>query len=281
MPTTLEQSPRNGARTRDRVPSRPDDDQVLASPEVTVRVVTEDRTGRADGPRDTARRPRRRGFFRSAITAVLLGAIAVAAFLVIGAVSGLLHFDPFSSTQVDRTPPALLRQMHDLHQFRAARGTFEVNVDTEDDVSLVPAFIAGERTQFNGIGTVDANVDFSKLSSDAVVLGGDGSVTVTLPTPTYATAVVDPARSHVMNRDRGLVDRLAGVFSDSPTSDQDLYVLAGKKMDAAARESTLLPKAEANTRAMLTGLLAKLGHPDVHVVFTQPLAAAAADPATR
>jgi hypothetical protein len=270
MPTTLEQRPGNGAHTRD-----------LASPEVTVRVVTEDRTGRSDGPRDTARRPRRRGFFASAITAVLLGAIAVAAFLVIGAISGLLHFDPFSSTQVDRTPPVLLRQMHDLHQFRAARGTFEVNVDTEDDVNLVPAFIAGERTQFNGVGTVDANVDFSKLSSDAVVLGGDGSVTVTLPTPTYSKAVVDPARSHVMNRDRGLVDRLSGVFSDSPTSDKDLYVLAGKKMDAAARESTLLTKAQANTRAMLTGLLGKLGYADVHVVFTQPLTAAAADPATR
>ncbi len=264
MPTLLEGSPRAAASGHDGAPAN----------EVVVRVVTEDRTGPGDGTRSTARRARRFGI-RGAITAVLLGAVAIGVFLLFGIVSGLLSFDPFSTTRVDRTPPALLKQMHDLHQFRAARGTFEVNVDVENDVDLVPSFIAGDRASFNGIGTVDANVDFSTLGADAVVLGSDGSATITLPEPTYTKAVVDPARSHVMNRDRGLVDRLAGVFSDEPTSEQELYVLAGKKMDAAARESDLVTKAEANTTSMLQGLLAKLGFENVRVVFTKPLAAAA------
>ncbi len=83
-----------------------------------------------------------------------------------------------------------------------------------------------------------------------------------------------------MNRDRGLVDRLAGVFESDPTSEQELYVLAGKKIDAAARESDLVTKAEANTTSMLQGLLGKLGFQNVHVAFTKPLVAPAT-PASR
>ena len=37
---------------------------------------------------------------------------------------------------------------------------------------------------------------------------------------------IDVEVSHVMNRDRGLLDRVGGVFSDSPTSEADLYGLA-------------------------------------------------------
>ena len=132
------------------------------------------------------------------------------------------------------------------------------------------AFIAGERTIFNAVGNVDANVDFSRLGNDAVVLGTNGAITVTLPSPTYAKPVVDPVRSHVAARDRGLVDRIAGVFSDDPTSERDLYVLAGHKIGAAARESRLLARAEANTTTMLEGLLGKAGFTDVRVVFTPP-----------
>ena len=60
-------------------------------------------------------------------------------------------------------------------------------------------------------------------------MGQDGSVTVTLPAPTLAKPVVDPARSHVANRDRGLVNRVADVFKDSPTSERDLYLKTQKR----------------------------------------------------
>jgi hypothetical protein len=245
--------------------------------EVVVRVIADDQSGRTSAPRPSEPRPERRPrrlTLRGAITTVVLGAIAVGIFLLIGALGGLLNFDPFATSQVDRTPPVLLKQMQDLNQFRAARGTFEVNVDVENDVDLLPAFIAGERTIFNAVGNVDANVDFSRLGNDAVVLGNDGAITVTLPSPTYAKPVVDPVRSHVAARDRGLVDRIAGVFSDDPTSERDLYVLAGDKLGAAARESRLLARAEANTTKMLEGLLGKAGFTDVRVVFANPASSA-------
>jgi len=279
MSTILEDRPSAGRLPDNRVPADPAN-AVAPAQEVVVRVVTDDRSSRADAPRPSVRgseRRPRRFTVRGAATTVVLAAIAVGIFLLVGAVSGLLAFDPFSSTQVDRTPPVLLKQMQDLQQFRAARGTFEVNVDVENDVDLVPAFIAGDRTIFNAIGTVDANVDFSGIGDSAVVLGpNDGAITVTLPSPTYAKPVVDPARSHVAARDRGLVDRIAGVFSDNPTSERDLYLLAGQKLGAAARESRLLDRAKANTTTMLQGLLGKAGFTDVRVVFTPPVTAATA-----
>jgi hypothetical protein len=257
MPTMLEDRPRTDPPAQ----------------EVVVRVV-DDRGNDGGGPRRAERR-RPRFSIRGAVIAALLGAIAVGVFLVLGALSGLLSFDPFSTKSVDRSAPVLLKKMADLDQYRAARGTFEVNVDIEEDVNLLPSFIAGERTIFNAVGTVDGMVDFSRLGKDAVVVGTDGAVTVTLPSPTYSKPVVDPVRSHVADRDRGLVNRLAGVFSDSPTSERDLYVFASKKLDAAARESRLLDRAEANTTTMLKGLLGKAGVANVRVVFEPPVANAA------
>jgi Protein of unknown function (DUF4230) len=257
MPTLIEERPRAAAPAQ----------------EVVVRF--------EGGPQTPRRETRpRRVTIRGTVMTLLMGAIAVGVFLIAAAVIGIVSFNPFSTSQVDRTPPALLRQMKNLSQYHAAQGTFEVNVDVENDVNLVPSFIAGDRTNFNAIGTVDALVDFSHVSTDAVANNGDGSVTVTLPRPTYGKAIVDPDRSHIENRDRGLINRLAGIFSDEPTSDKPVYVLGEKKLAAAARESNLVPRAEKNTTAMLKGLFAKVGFSDVKVVFQAPPKADRALPAS-
>jgi Protein of unknown function (DUF4230) len=214
------------------------------------------------------RAPRRRP---SLLLTVAVGALAVAVFLAAGVLTGLFHIgNPFGTTTVDRSPPVLLKKLKNLSQFEAAQGTFEATIDVEDNVDFIPSFIAGERTIFLAVGTVPATVDFSGLSRDAVQQTADGSVTITLPTPHLGEAVVDPKRSHVANRDRGLVNRLAGIFSDDPTSDRPLYLLAGKKLDQAAAESHLVARAERNTTAMLQGFLGKLGFSPVRVVYVEP-----------
>ena len=45
----------------------------------------------------------------------------------------------------------------------------------------------------------------------------------------------------------GCVNRVAGVFNDSPTSEQPLYLAAQSKMQAAAEETELRERAERNT----------------------------------
>jgi Protein of unknown function (DUF4230) len=158
--------------------------------------------------------------------------------------------------------------LKDLSEYHAATGEFEQIVDIEKDVSWLPSAIAGERVLFIGVGTVDAYVDFSQLDEDAVEFSDDGkSVTVTLPEPRLGDAVIDTERSEVANRDRGVLDRLAGVFEDNPTSEKDLYLIAEERIAAAAEDSELRAKARENTSAMLEGLIEGLGVENVTVKY--------------
>ncbi len=165
--------------------------------------------------------------------------------------------------------------MSNLSTYSAAQGHFQQTIDVEHDVSILPSFIAGERTTFLANGTVDATVNFSKLGPDAIK-ADDGTVTITLPEPKLATAVIDPKTSRVVGRDRGIVDRVAGVFNDTPTGEQKYYVMAQSKIGKAAKHSNLIARAERNTTTMMQGFLGKLGYSTVNVVFTPPTPASTA-----
>lgn len=205
----------------------------------------------------------------------LAGAAAAAAVLVPLAGNGLdlwPQLDPPAAEQtVDRTGPALLTALTDLDEYRASRGTFQVVVDLEKDRKYLPSSIAGERTTYLATGSVDGVVDFSTLGEGAVQAAPDRSaVTITLPRPVLGATVLDPAASRVVNRERGVLDRLGGVFSDSPTSEREVMALAQQRLDEAARSSDVLVRAEQGTRELLTGLARSFGYRDVTVVFTGP-----------
>ena len=175
----------------------------------------------------TAPPPRRRD--RGIVRPVIIGGVLVGAALVGTGAVGLDLFDnPFSTTTVDRSPAPILTELRDLGEYHAAQASFEVIVDQEQDVNLVPQFLAGERVQFVAIGDVDALVDFTELACQrrSGSTSTSGAVTITLPSPTIAAPVLDHEQSHVMNRDRGLLDRIGGVFVDSPTTEHELLVAA-------------------------------------------------------
>ncbi|HEX2063157.1 MAG TPA: DUF4230 domain-containing protein [Acidimicrobiales bacterium] len=208
---------------------------------------------------------------RSLTTLVVAGVVLLGLFLGLGALRDLLPDlrNPFRTETVDRTQPAVLKALEDLREYRAASGHFEVIVDLEKDARYIPALIKGERTLFVAVGTVEAGVDFSRLGEGAVVVSEDRqAVTVTLPHARLSPPRVDPGRSYVFERERGVLDRLGAVFSDNPTSERPLYMLAERRLAAAARGgSGLVERAEANTRAMLEGLLRSLGFTQVDVHF--------------
>lgn len=202
---------------------------------------------------------------------VVLGAVAVCLVLAVtGTLGNLLPSipNPFSSRTIDRTQPALLEAMEDLSEYHAAAGNFQVLVDSERDAKFLPSVIRGERTVYAAAGTVDASVDFSNLDARSIVVSPDRrSVTVSLPAPTLGDPQLDLDNSRVVSRDRGLLDRLGSVFSDSPTSERDLQLAAQQKMRAAAAASDLAARAERNTRQMLESLLGNLGFTSVTVTF--------------
>ncbi|HUR48386.1 MAG TPA: DUF4230 domain-containing protein [Acidimicrobiales bacterium] len=188
----------------------------------------------------------------------------------LGRLPGLLPSlsNPFASSTVDRSAPAVLAALEDVAEFKAATANYSVIVDIEEDVRYVPAFVKGERTVFMAVGSVDAGVDFSALDASAVTVAGD-TVTVHLPEARLSGAVVDPEQSRVVSRDRGVVDRIGSVFTDSPTGERALYLAAREKLDrAASADESLGERAEQNTRDMLQRLLRPLGFDNVDVTFT-------------
>ena len=182
---------------------------------------------------------------------------------------------PAAEQTIDHSPAPLLLAMRDIAQYHAATGTFQVLVDVEHDTPYMPAVISGERTTFFATGTVDSRVDFATLGPESVSTSPDRrSVTITLPAPTLAPAVIDPAQSRVVGRERGLAQRIEDAVGDNPTDDSELYRLAAAKLDAAAVQSDLTTRAGDNTRAMLTGLAQSLGYEAVTVNFAVPPAPA-------
>ena len=209
---------------------------------------------------------RRRGVPVSAVVVGLLALVLLATGALRLSLPSLSN--PFGTETVERSGPALLTSLTDLARFQAASGSFQVVVDVERDVRNVPSLVAGERTLFVAQGTVDSYVDFGGLDADAVTVSEDGRrVEVVLPPAALSEPRVDPEDSRVFSRERGLLDRLGGIFSDDPTSERQLYLAAEERMRAAAEDGGLRERAEENTRAMLVGLLGSLGYSDVQVEF--------------
>ena len=201
---------------------------------------------------------------------VLLAGVAVAVALL---PLSLPSLNPFREETRDRSQPALLESLENLSEYRAASANLQVVVDVEQDTSLVPAFLKGERTLFLAAGSVDAAVDFGALDEGAIQVDEDRrAATITLPPPRLTPARLDTSRSRIYDRDRGLLDRIGEALSDDGGADQqELYRLAESRLrTAAAEDPEILRTAERNTRSMLTGMLRGLGYEDITIRFRPP-----------
>lgn len=215
-------------------------------------------------------RPRSR---RRRVPVKLIVAGAAAAVLVpVGVqLADLLPDKPLGQEVVDSSTTPLLLALDDLHEYHAATGTFQVVVDREVDTRYVPSVISGERVSFLATGTADAYVDFEGLDDGRVTLSPDGtSATIVLPAPRLGEVRIDPTESRVLDRDRGLFERVGDALGDNPVDDTELYALAEDRLTAAAAASDLRERAETNTEAMLTGLARSLGVDEVDVRFDEP-----------
>jgi hypothetical protein len=205
--------------------------------------------------------PKRRRF--SITGALALAGVVLLLVLTIGLARGWLDFgNIFSTSTIDRSAPVILHKLRDVSTYDAASGTFSVTVDQEKDVKFMPQIIAGERVIYSGDGTVDASVDLGKLDATNVQRDAGGTLVVTLPHARLQTAQLDPERSHVMNRDRGLINRVVGAFEDNPTSERALERAAVKKIDRAAAKTQLVERAERNTEALIQRIARAAGVDD-------------------
>jgi hypothetical protein len=201
---------------------------------------------------------------------ITLGILVIAIFGGVSWVKGVIpdFHNPFAQATIDRSGPAVLKSIQDLHEYHAATGNFQQIVDLHHDTGL-PDRLLGDRTLFVAVGSVDALIDFGQVGQGGVQVSGDRrAATITLPRPNLSDPQIDVGRSYVYDRDSGLFNQIGSLFSDDPNSEREVYLLAEQKIRAAAQNgSGLVPRAEDNTRKMLQSLLRSLGFTRVVVNF--------------
>jgi uncharacterized protein DUF4230 len=201
---------------------------------------------------------------------ITLGILIIAIFGGVSWVRGVIpdFHNPFAETTVDRSGPAVLKSIQDLHEYHAATGNFQQIVDLQKDTAL-PDNLLGSRTLFVAYGTVDATVDFSSIGNGAVQVSDDRrNATITLPRPRLSDARIDPARSYVYDRNEGVFNKIGDIFSSNDNNQQELYAVAEQKITASAQQgSGLVARARENTRAMLQSMLRALGFTTVAINF--------------
>jgi Protein of unknown function (DUF4230) len=196
-------------------------------------------------------------------------AVLIAAVIVASAVHLIPQLrNPFAETTTDRSGPALLKSITALSRYEAASGSFQVVVDLSKQTSFIPSFIEGSDTLFIGEGTEIAYINFGQLDGKAIQVSANRTaVRVDLPRAQLESAVLNVDQSYVYAEQQGLVNRIASFFSGNPNSQQQVYIIAEHKIEAAAKRSPLLAEAQRNTTGMLEGMLHSLGFQQVTVRF--------------
>ena len=205
-----------------------------------------------------------------------LGILATASLVLIAlgllalVLVGLLNvWDPFGTTTVDRSGPAVLQRIRTLEEFTAAEATFTQDVDLEND-SFLPGFIKGERVTAIVTGSVRATVDFGELGPNSIKVSEDGTtIQITLPDPQLSDPDIDEGSARVVSRDRGIVDRIEDVFSGNPTDDTPVYQEAEKKLERAAKDSDVIDQARTNTEQWLRTFLGAAGFEKVEINWAE------------
>jgi len=228
-----------------------------------------DRSGRRSFAGDVAkftfgRMARTTGLVAGAIIGIL------ALVLVLSAVHLLPRLrNPFTETTVDRSQPAVLKSITSLSRFEAASGSYQVVVDLAKKSSFLPSFVEGTDTLFIGVGDDIAYVDFSHLKGKAIVYSKNRKdVTITLPPAQLEQAVLNVKKSYVFAEQQGLLNRIGNFFSSNPNNQQQVYIQAQKKIQAAAQHGPLISDAEKNTTSMLTQLLRSLGFKQITIKYS-------------
>ena len=213
---------------------------------------------------------RRPSALRSGLKLGIAALIVVAGFPLAANIAGLIGGlrNPFASERTERVDPAVLTALQELDELHAASAELQVVVEVDDDTRFLPDAVSGRNTTFLAAGSVDAVVE---LGDATITEQADGSVTVVLPRPVLDDPTVDHENSRILDRDRGLFDRVADAVGEGP-DEADVYRLAADSLEDAAAETDLLEQAEESATRTVEELLADAGVEDVKVEFAAPAA---------
>jgi hypothetical protein len=212
------------------------------------------------------------------VQVVVVSILTVTGLVVVAVLAGVSLPSPFSTTEVAHEHTVTVEQLRDVSSYTAASQHLTAVIDIEEKADHLPSVIKGERVVFVAEGDVEATVDFSRLTDDGIEVGADGtSVVVHLPAPELTDPRLDPSRSSVVARDRGLLDRAEDALSSTgSSSDQRYYEEAERELAETADRTELKDRAEDNTRTFVEELFQAAGYDQVTVVFDAPVPGASA-----
>lgn len=205
----------------------------------------------------------------AALGVTVMGALVLACVLVVATLVGVNTGVNAITSRVSEilNPPTpaplildsatVLTLVHRYSVLETVRYNYEKVVPVE--FAQAVGGVGGEKLLYIGVGYVSAGVDLSTLGEDAITVGADGGVAVTLPPAHLTACVLDAQQSYVYRQDVGFLNFITDAFNDEP----DLLELAEQEAIKAFRDSALesgiLAQAQADAEMHLRAILIAAG----------------------
>jgi hypothetical protein len=160
------------------------------------------------------------------------------------------------TTRIDTSQPTVVMQIRRLARLETISYSMDKMVSGDREGRLLPAFLTGDRILLEVHGEAVAGVDLGQLSTSDVQLN-DRSIHVHLPPAQIFTVALDNAKTHVYERQTGLLVPV------DPSLEGDVRAQAAENLRQSALAANILATAHQNACATVTKLLLGLNFSQV------------------
>ncbi len=165
-------------------------------------------------------------------------------------VSLILHPTP----TIIPDPVTIIKEVHSLARLETIQYSVEKVITAEIGQGKFD-FLFGDKLLFVAHGYVIAGIDLSKLEPDDLKLT-NGILQVRLPKPEIFVITLDSTKSHVYNRETGLLTK------GDPNLETNAREIAENEIKKAAEEDGILILAQQNAETYISKLFSVLGYPN-------------------
>jgi hypothetical protein len=193
-------------------------------------------------------------------TLVFVGALAVGAFLIGNALSGvdiLRRGEKYSEVG-----QPVVNRVRDIAALTTVEVVESATIEKGNDFGWLN-WARGDRVFMFVVAKIGAGIDFERFYTESFEVDKEsGTVTVRMPPAHITYVAIDNSQTQV-------IDRSTGVFTTGdPKLETDARQVAEKVLRNAAIDAGILERAEKNARTLIEGLLLELGY--TRVLFTPP-----------
>jgi hypothetical protein len=160
------------------------------------------------------------------------------------------------TTRIDTAQPTVVMEIRRLARLESVSFTMDKMVSGDREGRLLPAFLTGDRVLLEVHGEADAGVDLSQLAPGDVQVSGK-TVHVHLPAAEVFTVALDNAKTHVYERQTGLL------VAVDPSLEGEVRERAVENLRQSAEDAGILTTAHRNACATVTKLLLGLSFSQV------------------